>query len=77
MEQKIDVFLIHISHQINPQKLLGGLVWNLREAEKNVSIVSVINEIIFIQQSILADVYSVNKSIWATPFRSQNQTSTR
>lgn len=54
---------MRISHRINPQKLLGGPVWNLREAEKNVSIVSVINEIIFIQQSILADVYSVNKSI--------------
>lgn len=30
---------------------------------KNVSIVSVINEIIFIQQTVLTDVYSVNKSI--------------
>lgn len=29
----------------------------------NVSIVSVINEIIFIQQTVLANVYSVNESI--------------
>lgn len=53
----------HISYQINPQKLLSGLAWNLREGRKNVSIVSVINEIIFIQQTVLTNVYSANKSI--------------
>lgn len=42
----------------------------------NVSIVSVINEIIFIQQTVLANVYSVNESIWAAPFRSHIQTTT-
>ncbi len=40
----------------------------------NVSIVSLINEIIFIQQAFLTDVYCVNKSIWASPLRSLIQT---
>lgn len=62
--------------QINPQKLYCGLVSKRSKPERNVSIVSVINEIIFIQQTNSADVYSVNKSISATPFRSQTQTAT-
>lgn len=63
-DRKLMSFLYtHISYQINPQKLLSGLAWNLREGRKNVSIVSVINEIIFIQQTVLTNVYSANKSI--------------
>lgn len=41
---------------------------------KKVSIVSVINEIIFIPWTILTDVYSASKSIWASPYRSHIQT---
>lgn len=43
---------------LEPEK--GG---TKKKKKKNVSIVSVINEIIFIQQAVLADVYCVNESI--------------